>query len=175
MRKIRPKASSRKEIESIIRVNHAGEYGAKRIYQGQLSVLKGNKEIQEMYEQELKHLEYFDHEMKKRRVRPTVLSPLWHFGGFAMGAVTAILGQKAAMLCTVAVEEVIEEHYASQLKKLDNSEPILKAKIKQFREEEMEHKDVGLKHGAKEAPAYRILKSTIKNITKTAIYLSKKY
>jgi 3-demethoxyubiquinol 3-hydroxylase len=176
MKKLRPKmSSSKEEIESMIRVNHAGEYGAKRIYLGQLSVLKGNKKIQEMYEQELKHLEYFENEMKKRRVRPTILSPLWHFGGFAMGAITALMSEKAAMLCTVAVEEVIEDHYRTQLDELSDNEHILKTKIKQFRAEEMEHKDIGLQSGAHQAPGHKLLKSAIKAITKTAIALSKRY
>ena len=168
---------NKKELAELIRVNHAGEYGAKRIYLGQLSVLKGHAKIQEMYEQELEHLEYFDEQLKKRKVRPTVLQPLWHFGGFMLGAVTAALGEKAAMACTVAVEEVIDEHYQDQLEKLKSvpAEKPLRNKIKKFREDELHHRDTGLLHDAERAIAYPLLYSTIKCITKGAIFLSKKY
>ena len=110
------KGSKKDLIASMIRVNHAGEYGAKRIYQGQMKVLKNNKKfetIKTMYEQELIHLKYFQEEVAKRNIRPTVLMPAWHILGFALGAITASLGEKAAMACTVAVEEVIEDHYGA--------------------------------------------------------------
>lgn len=170
------KKQRKSKVESIIRVDHAGEYGAKRIYEGQLSVLKNHKEIKQMLKQELEHLDYFDNQIKKRRVRPTALMPLWHLGGFAMGAITALMGEKAAMACTVAVEEVIGEHYQSQIDSLksDKDEAELTKKISKFRDEELEHKDAGLHHGAEEATGYTVLSSVIKTITKTAIFLSKR-
>lgn len=165
-----------KKIEEMIRVDHAGEYGAKRIYLGQLAVLKNNKKIKEMYEQELEHLEYFEKEMKRRQVRPTILSPIWHFGGFALGAATALLGEKAAMACTVAVESVISQHYQEQFESLKNvkEESGLKEKIKKFRNDEIEHHDAGIEHGAEQAVGYGILTGVVKGVTKTAIALSKK-
>ncbi len=170
------KKQLKSKVESIIRVDHAGEYGARRIYEGQLSVLKGHKEITKMLKQELEHLDYFDNQIKKRRVRPTALMPLWNVGGFAMGAITALMGEKAAMACTVAVEEVIGEHYQSQIDSLksDKEETELTKKISKFRDEELEHKDAGLHHGAEEATGYQVLSSVIKTITKTAIFLSKR-
>jgi ubiquinone biosynthesis monooxygenase Coq7 len=168
---------NKKKIEEIIRVNHAGEFGAKRIYQGQLSVLKGNKEIEHMLEQELHHLDYFENEIKNRKVRPTILSPIWNIAGFALGALTARLGEKAAMACTVAVEEVIGEHYQEQLDELKNTpqEKELRKKIAKFRDEELEHRDKGIEMDAKNAPAYPLLTGFIKIASKTAIMLSKKY
>lgn len=164
------------KIEEIIRVDHAGEYGAKRIYLGQLSVLKDNKKIKEMYEQELEHLEYFENEMKRRQVRPTALSPIWHFGGFALGAATAFLGEKAAMACTVAVESVISQHYQEQLDSLQDikNEDALREKIKKFRNDEIEHHDAGIEYGAEQAVGYGILTGIVKGITKAAISISKR-
>jgi ubiquinone biosynthesis monooxygenase Coq7 len=163
-------------LESMIRVNHAGEYGAKRIYQGQLSVLSKHKEIKEMLSQELVHLEYFTHAMQERKVRPTLLQPLWHIGGFMLGKATALLGERAAMACTVAVEEVIGEHYQNQLDTLQHhpKERDLAKKIAQFRDEELEHRDTGISHKAASTPGYTILTSIIKGITKTAIKLSQR-
>jgi 3-demethoxyubiquinol 3-hydroxylase len=172
------KVPSTKVIEKIIRVDHAGEYGAKRIYQGQISVLGKNprlkKLLQEMMDHELEHLEYFERAIPKRRVRPTALLPLWHIGGFAMGAVTALMGEKAAMACTVAVEEVIEKHYQDQLQTLGAAEPELRAAITKFCADEVHHRDIGLQHGAEGAPAYRALYAIISGITKTAIRLSER-
>jgi len=166
-----------KDLDSIIRVNHAGEFGAKRIYQGQLAVLKGNKEIQHMMDQELEHLEYFEQEMISRKVRPTILSPLWNIAGFALGAGTALLGEKAAMACTVAVEEVIGKHYQEQIDKLHSSstEIKLRKKIEKFRDDELEHLETGLKNDAENALAYPVLSMFIKGASKLAIKLSKKY
>lgn len=166
-----------KLIDELIRVDHAGEYGAKRIYQGQLSVLKNHKDIEEMLEQELTHLNYFENEIKKRNVRPTILQPLWHIGGFAMGAITALMGEKAAMACTVAVEEVIDEHYQDQLKELDGAtgEDELKSSINKFREEELEHMNHGLNSGAQDALGYPVLKFVVSTVTRVAIALSKKF
>jgi ubiquinone biosynthesis monooxygenase Coq7 len=176
---VKNKAKNKKHermIQRIIRVNHAGESGARRIYKGQLAILKNNKEIEHMYEQEVVHLDYFDKEMKERNVRPTLLSPLWHGFGFAMGAVTAVLGEKAAMACTVAVEEVIGEHYAEQEKYLreHNLEKELREKIVQFRDEELEHRDIGIKNDAENAVGYDILTKAIKSFTRAAIFLSKR-
>lgn len=164
-------------LAQMIRVNHAGEYGAKRIYQGQLAVL-GKKAcgdtIRHMAGQEEKHLEVFSRMIAERRVRPTTLLPLWHMLGYALGAGTAFLGEKAAMACTVAVEEVIDEHYAGQESSLDDKEKELKRTIAQFRKEEQEHRDIGLAHDAKLAPAYPLLTAFIKSASRTAIWLSKK-
>ena len=165
------------DIHSMIRVNHAGEYGAKRIYEGQLAVLRGTSTydvVKEMKDQELEHLETFEDYMKQRRVRPTLLMPLWHAGGWMLGAVTAAMGERSAMACTVAVESVIAEHYAEQEAALTEEESTLKAHIAKFRGDEMEHHDTGLHHAAEKTPAYHALYYTARGITKTAIALSKK-
>lgn len=163
------------EIARVIRVNQAGEYGAKRIYAGQMAVLKKSPSyplIAHMAEQEEAHLAYFNRELIKRRVRPTALFPLWHVAGFALGAATALLGEKAAMACTVAVEEVIDAHYAKQLSELKGSEPELEENIARFRAEEMEHKDTALANQAEEAPGYMLLSAMVKIGSKTAIWLA---
>lgn len=164
------------EIQRMIRVNQAGEQGAVQIYKGQLAVLgrSGSASILEhMLEQEIEHLEKFSSMLSARKVRPTVLSPLWSALGFAMGAGTALMGKKAAMACTVAVEEVIDEHYAAQEVILeDNKDPELKALITKCREEENEHKETGLAHGAEQALGYPVLKSVIKAGSRLAIWLS---
>lgn len=163
-------------IDEMIRVNHAGEYGAKRIYLGQMSVLKNDPEINQMLEQELLHLKYFDDQIKARKIRPTLLQPLWHIGGFAMGAICAVLGREAAMACTVAVEEVIADHYGKQIEVLSemSHEQDLLNKINQFRNDELEHHDVGLEHNAREAVGYQIVSQIVKSVTKIAIFMSKK-
>lgn len=163
------------ETARMIRVNHAGEYGAKRIYAGQLAVLRGTESepvLQHMAEQEEVHLQAFAEEISRRQVRPTMLLPLWHVAGFMLGAGTALLGKEAAMACTVAVEEVIDEHYAGQLETLDDSEKTLKKQIETFREEELEHRDIGLEHEAENAPAYPLLSGAIKTVSRGAIWLS---
>jgi ubiquinone biosynthesis monooxygenase Coq7 len=165
------------QVKQMIRVNHAGEYGARRIYQGQLAVLKGTKcenTIRHMAEQEEAHLAYFEEEVVKRQVRPTALQPVWHVLGFALGAGTALLGEKAAMACTVAVEETIDEHYQEQLEALDEGESALKAKIERFRAEELEHRDIGIEHDAEQTPGYEVLSGAIKAGSKLAIWLSKR-
>lgn len=167
----------RKLVEQIIRVDHAGEYGAKRIYQGQMAVLKNSpsyKTIKHMAEQEEEHLAYFSDAMAKRKVRPTFFMPLWHVGAYAMGAATAMLGEKAAMACTVAVEEVIDEHYQEQLAMLGDDEQKLKKKIEKFREEELQHRDIGLENKAEEAHGYPVLRGAVRFMTKMAIEISKK-
>lgn len=164
-------------IEEIIRVDQAGEYGAKRIYEGQLAVL-GNRDgagaIKEMLAQEEQHLAKFNTIMAARRVRPTALEPFWHVAGFALGAATALLGKEAAMACTVAVEEVIGEHYAEQSAALGEDERDLRETIDAFRSDELHHRDVSLEHGATAAPAYVPLTAAIKAGTRLAIWLSKK-
>lgn len=164
-------------IDRMIRVDQAGEYGAKRIYEGQLAVLRDSPNralIEHMAEQEREHLETFDRLIVERGVRPTALNPLWHFAGFAVGAGTALLGEKAAMACTVAVEEVIEEHYADQAAKLGDDEADLKATIQKFRDEELEHRDIGLEKEAEQAPAYRLLTAVIKRGSRAAIWMAER-
>jgi ubiquinone biosynthesis monooxygenase Coq7 len=162
-------------IARILRVDHAGEHGAVRIYEGQLAVL-GDKPagavIRRMAEQEQKHLQTFDRMLPEHRVRPTALSPLWHVAGFALGAATAMMGEKAAMACTVAVEEVIDEHYAAQSAQLGAEEPALKAVIDEFRQDEIAHRDEGIAHGAEDAPGYEVLRAAIKTGSRLAIWLS---
>ena len=143
--------------ESMIRVDHAGEYGAARIYAGQLAVLgrSGSADtLQQMQAQEQEHLDGFAELVVRRRVRPTALLPFWHLAGFALGAVTAAMGERAAMACTVAVEEAIDVHYAGQIAALDDSEAELRATIARYREDELHHRDVALAHGARQAPGY---------------------
>jgi ubiquinone biosynthesis monooxygenase Coq7 len=164
-------------IDRIIRVDHAGEYGAKRIYEGQLAMLKGKPEaavVRRMYEQELEHLKEFERLMVARRARPSALYPLWHVAGFALGAATAWLGPKAAMACTVAVEEVIDEHYRAQAETLGTDEKPLQATIEKFRAEEVHHRDTGLAHGAEQAAGYPVLSAAIKAGSRIAIWLAER-
>lgn len=166
---------SHERLAEILRVNQAGEYGAKRIYQGQLAVLRNNPvapTIQHMAEQEEVHLQTFNRLMVEHNVRPTLLQPLWHVGGFVMGAVSALLGPKAAHACTIAVEDVIEGHYQRQLNELAGSNPDLEAIIAQFQAEEMEHKSIAEEEGGREAVGYPLLYSVIRTITKSAIWVS---
>jgi 3-demethoxyubiquinol 3-hydroxylase len=169
--------SPRQVVERTIRVDHAGEYGAKRIYEGQLAVLRGTRWeglLRHMQAQEQVHLDTFSRLIAERRVRPTALLPLWHVAGFALGAATALLGPRAAMACTVAVEEAIDEHYRAQEAALGEDEPALKAHIAQFRAEELEHRDIGLEHEAEQAPAYELLSAAIKAGCKLAIRASER-
>lgn len=170
-----------KQVERMIRVDHAGEFGAQRIYAGQLAVLDKSKtnpklrsKIAHMARQEDEHLAAFEKLIVDKQVRPTALHPLWHLAGFALGAATAALGEKAAMACTVAVEEVIDEHYAQQLKTLADDEPDLRKLIKKFRDEEIEHKHIGLEGGAEDLPYYPLLRALIRAGSKTAIWLSER-
>jgi ubiquinone biosynthesis monooxygenase Coq7 len=167
----------REKIERIVRVDHAGEYGAQRIYQGQLAVLgRGDKGdiLRHMQAQEQHHLDTFARLITERRVRPTALLPLWHVAGYALGAVTAAMGERAAMACTVAVEEAIDEHYRAQVADLGDSEPELRETIEAFRAEELEHRDIGLQHEAELTPGYRILAGAIKTGCKIAIAVSER-
>jgi len=164
-------------IERIIRVDHAGEYGAARIYEGQLAVMgrgpKGDL-IRHMKAQEQVHLDTFKRLIAERRVRPTALLPLWHVAGLALGAVTAAMGDRAAMACTVAVEESIDEHYAEQAASLGDHEAVLRGHIENFRAEEQEHREIGLAHEAELAPAYRVMSAVIKAGCKLAIKVSER-
>jgi ubiquinone biosynthesis monooxygenase Coq7 len=175
--------TAREQTEQMIRVDHAGEYGATRIYAGQLAVLgrrgKGDL-IRHMQAQEQQHLQTFNAMVADRRVRPTAMLPFWHLAGFALGAMTAALGEKAAMACTVAVEETIDAHYAAQLETLEQlevageGEPELRRTVEQFRAEELEHRDIGLEHGAEQAPGYRLLSRVIKAGCRAAIAISER-
>jgi len=179
-RKPKPAApGSSTDIEAMIRVDHAGEYGAVRIYEGQLAVLKRRKSasvdtIQHMADQEQRHLQTFDRLVNERRVRPTALEPVWRVAGFALGAVTAAMGEKAAFACTAAVEEVIDEHYASQVAALKDKDESLKATVEDFRADEAAHRDEALKQGAEQAPGYKLLSETIKAGCRIAIKLSER-
>lgn len=163
---------------SMVRVNQAGEYGAARIYAGQLAVL-GNRhplarEIGHMAAQEQRHLDRFSAMMAERGVRPTVLQPFWDVAGFALGAATALIGPEAAMACTVAIETEIDAHYGEQLDQLGNDDPELADAITDFRAEEIEHKATALASGAEQAPAYPLLSAAIRLGCRAAIGLSKR-
>ena len=162
---------------SMLRVNQAGEYGATRIYAGQLAVLaKGSPAahlIARMASQEQRHLDRFNVLLAERKVRPTLLQPLWNVAGFALGAATALLSEKAAMACTEAVETEIDRHYGAQLDALGTTDPELAADIAEFRAEELEHRDTARSAGAAEAPAYHLLTATIRAGCRLAIGLSK--
>jgi ubiquinone biosynthesis monooxygenase Coq7 len=165
-------------LARMIRVDHAGEYGARRIYEGQLAVLGKSAcapTLKHMHEQELVHLRTFEDLMVSHRVRPTLLQPVWHVAGFALGAATALLGEKAAMACTVAVEEVIDQHYAGQHEQLEDDQAALKDTIETFRQEELEHRDIGLQHGAEETPGYELLTGAVKAGSRLAIWLSERF
>ncbi|XP_031621121.1 5-demethoxyubiquinone hydroxylase, mitochondrial [Contarinia nasturtii] len=167
-------------IDEIIRINHAGELGADRIYAGQYAVLGKTPvgpTLKHMWEQEKVHRNEFEKLIREYRVRPTVMTPIWNLAGFALGAGTALLGEKAAMACTVAVETVIVEHYNDQLRQImenPNVDKELMATITKFRDEEQEHHDTGIDHGAEQAPFYKALTEVIKFGCKTAIAISKK-
>jgi len=164
-------------VARMIRVDHAGEYGARRIYAGQLAVLKRSRHapmLREMQEQEQAHLERFNDLVVRRRVRPTVMLPLWHMAGFALGAVTAALGSRAAMACTVAIEEAIDAHYAGQIAALEDSEAELRESLRNFRDDELRHRDLGLRHGAEQAFGYGLLSTVIRAGCRLAIRISER-
>lgn len=172
---------SHTDIDAMIRVDHAGEYGAVRIYEGQLAVLRRRgaqtsvATIEHMAEQEQRHLKAFDRLVNERKVRPTALEPVWRVAGFALGAITAAMGEKAAFACTAAVEEVIDEHYASQIASLeDGRDPHLKAAVEDFRADEAAHRDTAIENGAEQTPGYRLLSKTIKAGCRIAIKLSER-
>ncbi len=163
---------------AMIRVDHAGEYGAKRIYQGQLAVLRRRSDaatvalVEQMQDQEQHHLDTFAGLIGERRVRPTALLPFWHVAGWVLGAATAAMGKRAAMACTVAVEEAIDAHYAAQAAALPASEAPLRDTIERFRAEELEHRDTGLEQGAEDAPGYPLLRAAIGAGCRIAIAVS---
>ena len=170
----------RDELHRMIRVDQAGEFGATRIYEGQLAVMgdRGphSAEIRHMAEQEEGHRARFDEMLAKRGVRPTALHPFWSAAGFALGAGTALLGPEAAMACTAAVETEIDKHYSDQLDQLEatNEDPELAAMIEEFREDEREHRDAALAAGAERAPAYPLLSGIIRLGCKAAIKISER-
>tara|TARA_B100000941_G_scaffold269153_1_gene226250 strand:- start:3467 stop:4000 length:534 start_codon:yes stop_codon:yes gene_type:complete len=176
------KKTRKQDLEEIIRVDHAGERGAIKIYEGQLLALKTFKKddelkskIEEMKIHETEHYEYFDNEIAKRNIKPTKFLPLWDILGVTLGFGTAILGKKAAMLCTASVEEVIDDHYKSQTFKLGEDEKKLKEKIEKFRADELEHKDIAYEEGATKKGVYNILDKVIKTSSRIAIAISEKY
>ena len=170
--------TNRHILEEIIRVNHAGEYGATRIYNGQLAIFgkhsKIGKTIKHMAEQEIEHIETFEKLIVTNRVRPTALLPLWSISGFFLGASTALMGKKAAMACTVAVESVIGKHYEQQTKELGDDQAKLRKTIKKFQKDELEHHDIGINHDAEGALGYNLLTKVITAGCKAAIMISKK-
>ena len=175
------KETNKKTLEEIIRVDHAGERGAIKIYEGQLLALntfrkdeKLKKLIEDMKEHEKEHFEYFEKEIQKRNIKPTIFLPLWDMVGVTLGFGTTLLGQKAAMLCTASVEEVICDHYKDQLDKLGDDEKELKKSIKKFREDEDDHKNIAYDEGATKSGLYSVLDKIIQNTSKIAIKVSEK-
>ena len=175
------KKTNPKKIEEFIRVDHAGERGAIKIYEGQLLALKTickdpnlQKTIEEMKVHEKEHCDYFEREIKKRNIEPTKFLPLWDLLGVGLGFGSTILGKKAAMLCTASVEEVIDEHYQSQINQLGSDEKDLKDKMIKFRSDELHHKDIAYQEGATKNGIYSILDKIIKTGSKVAINISKK-
>ena len=172
---------SKSKIEEFIRVDHAGERGAVKIYEGQLLALNTlvrdeelKKIVEEMKVHEKEHCDYFESEIRRRNIEPTKFLPLWDILGVGLGFGSTMLGKKAAMLCTASVEEVIDEHYSNQIKELRNDEKKLKNKIIKFREDELHHKDIAYKEGATKKGAYSILDKIIKTGSKIAINISEK-
>lgn len=170
-----------RRLAEMIRVDHAGEYGAVQIYRGQRAVFDrvGSKAhaasiIAEMEAGEAAHLKTFDLLIAERGVRPTLMAPLWRIAGFGLGAVTALMGEQAAHACTEAVEDVIEQHYADQLDALGDDEPELTATIAQFREDEIGHKETAIDQGAHDAPGYRVLSALVRAGCRAAIKISEK-
>jgi ubiquinone biosynthesis monooxygenase Coq7 len=175
------KKTNKKSLEEIIRVDHAGERGAIKIYEGQLLALKTfknneslRKKIEEMKIHEEEHYSFFDQEIQKRNISPTKLLPLWDLMGVTLGFGTAMLGEKAAMLCTASVEEVIDDHYKNQTYKLEEDEKKLKEKIEKFRNDEIEHKNIAYNRGATKKGLYGVLDKIIKTSSRIAITISEK-
>ena len=175
------KKSSKTKVEEFIRVDHAGERGAIKIYEGQLLALNTlvkndelKKTIEEMKEHEKEHSNYFENEIRKRNIKPTKFLPLWDLLGVGLGFGSAILGKKAAMLCTASVEEVIQDHYANQINQLEPDEKKLKQKIIKFRQDEIDHKNIAYEKGASKDGPYYILDKIIKTGSKIAINISEK-
>ena len=175
------KKTSKNKIEEFIRVDHAGERGAIKIYEGQLLALNTfikdenlKKTIEKMKNHEKEHLDFFNKEIKKRKIKPTKLLPIWDLLGISLGFSSAMMGKKAAMLCTASVEEVIDKHYQNQLDQLHSDEKNLKKKIKKFRDDELHHKDIAYKQGASKKGFYSIFDKIIKTGSKVAINISEK-
>ena len=175
------KKTDKNKVKEFIRVDHAGERGAIKIYEGQLLALNTfvkddslKKKIEEMKIHEKEHCDYFENEIKKRKIEPTKFLPLWDILGVGLGFGSTILGKKATMLCTASVEEVIDEHYSNQIKELENDEKKLKNKIIKFREDELHHRDIAYEEGATKKGMYSILDKIIKTGSKIAINISEK-
>ena len=175
------KKTDKKLLEEIIRVDHAGERGAIKIYEGQLlalkTIMKNDKlkdKIEEMKVHEQEHADFFEKEIKKRKIKPTKFLPLWDLLGIGLGFGSTILGNKAAMLCTASVEEVIDQHYQDQINKIGEDEKTLKNKIRKFREDELHHKDIAYENGASKEGLYSILDKLIKTSSRIAITISQK-
>jgi len=175
------KKTNKTKLEEFIRVDHAGERGAIKIYEGQLLALKTFKKdpellkmIEEMKEHEQEHSDFFENEIKKRNIKPTKLLPLWDLLGVGLGFGSTLLGKKAAMLCTASVEEVIDKHYQNQIDQLEDDEKKLREKIKKFRADELEHKDIAYEQGATKKGLYSVMDKIIKTGSKIAINISEK-
>ena len=175
------KRTNKKKLEEFIRVDHAGERGAIKIYEGQLLALKTvvkndelKKKIEEMQQHEKEHSDYFEKEIKKRNIEPTKFLPLWDLLGVGLGFGSTLMGKKAAMLCTASVEEVIDEHYQNQINQLNDDEKELKSKIVKFRDDELHHKDIAYEEGATKKGFYSIMDKIIKTGSKIAIVISQK-
>ena len=168
---------TKEEIDSILRVDHAGETAAAKIYDGQLAILKNTSvgpTIQHMKDQEQEHLDTFNKLLVENNTRPTALLPIWNVMGFGLGIASAIMGEKAAMACTIAVEEVIGEHYAKQAEALDEDRSELKATLIKFRDEELDHLETGVEYEGRQAPGYEIMKTIVQFGCRTAIKISEK-
>ena len=175
------KTTNKKVLEEIIRVDHAGERGAVKIYEGQLlalnTIVKNDdlkKKIEDMKEHEMEHCQFFESEIKKRKIKPTKFLPLWDLLGVSLGFGSTLLGKKAAMLCTASVEEVIDKHYLDQINQLGPEEKELKKKITKFRQDELDHKDIAYEEGASKKGFYSIMDKVIKTGSKIAIRISEK-
>lgn len=175
------RGASRRRRAEILRVDHAGEYAAVHIYRAQKAVFEGRAgkagiaaDMGEMQDQEAVHLARFDALLNAEKVRPTVMTPVWRLAAMALGVGTALIGEKAAHACTEAVEDVIEKHYADQIAELSERDPALAAELTVFRNEELAHHDHAVEHGAREAPAYRLLSAVIKVGCRAAIKVSER-
>tara|TARA_Y100000741_G_scaffold83269_1_gene61161 strand:- start:412 stop:939 length:528 start_codon:yes stop_codon:yes gene_type:complete len=173
-------SAKEKIIEKIIRVDQAGEVGAQQIYKGQkliFKILKNNSDFQEvsrMADEEKEHLDYFNNLANDRNIQPTKLAPIFEVGAFAMGVGSALLGRKAAYVCTEAVEEIIEDHYDNQIDQLDGVDEEIKKKIMKFKEDEIDHKNTAINMGSQTAPGYNILRKIVNSTTKAAIFLAER-
>lgn len=175
------RGASKRRRDEILRVDHAGEYAAVHIYRAQRAVFEGRAgkaaiaaDMEEMRGQEQVHLERFQALLKAENVRPTVMTPVWRLAALALGAGTALIGEKAAHACTEAVESVIEEHYADQIAEVQDRDPVLAAELTKFREEELAHHDHAVQHGSRDAPAYELLSAVIKAGCRVAIKVSER-